>query len=100
MAKFDVYRLRTGNQLLLDVQADILSHLRTRLVIVLLPAEGYVEFKTSRLNPVLDIDNRKYVLVTQTLAAIHTDLLGEKVASLDTDYMVITAAIDFLLQGF
>ena len=39
MARFDVYRNPEGSGYLLDVQADLLSDLNTRVVVPLIPAE-------------------------------------------------------------
>ena len=40
MARFDVYRNSAGEGFLLDVQADLLSYLNTRVVVPLLPSGG------------------------------------------------------------
>ena len=39
MARFDVYRNPDGNGFLLDVQADLMSHLKSRLVIPLVRSD-------------------------------------------------------------
>jgi toxin CcdB len=99
MARFDVYRDPDGHGYLLDVQADLLSHLNTRIVVPLLttalapkPAKG--------LNPVFMIGDTAVVMVTQFLSAVPTSTFKEQVATLDQHHTEIVDAIDLLLQGF
>ncbi len=51
MARFDVHVNRGGSGCLLDVQADLISGLNTRLVVPLLPV-GVAPANAERLNPV------------------------------------------------
>ena len=67
MARFDVYRNSAGEGFLLEVQADLLSHLNTRVVVPLLPSDG--EFQPARgLNPVFEIEGGRFLMATQFLA--------------------------------
>lgn len=50
MARFDVYQNPDGQGALLDVQADLLSQLNTRVVVPLLPA-SYAPIPAKHLNP-------------------------------------------------
>lgn len=101
MARLDVHRnlARGDAPFLLDVQANMLAALRTRLVIPLLPAAIRRE-RIRQLNLPVEIEGTGYVLATEFMAAVDRRTLGPVVASLDDRHFEITAAIDFLLQGF
>lgn len=99
MAKFDVFRRRSGAGYLLDCQADLLSQLNTRFVVPLLPAEAAPK-PAARLNPLFELEGETYVMMTQFAAAIPAAELGEKVASLDNRDTVILNALDMLISGF
>jgi len=101
MAQFDIYKnnnFESSNEFpyLLDIQADILSSLETRVVIPL--RENGKAIK--HLNPEFIIDDKKYLLVTQELAGISTSALGEKCGSLKDQRSEIIAALDFMVSGF
>ena len=100
MARFDVYRTEAGEQapLYLDVQADIFSHLATRLVVPLLPADQARH--ADKLIPVFTIEGRPYAMMTTDMAAVPARVMGTRVTSLEEERYTITDAIDFLLQGF
>ena len=99
MARFDVYRSRVSNGFLLDCQADILAVLNTRLVVPLLP-EGTIPQFDRRLNPVMEIADERYVMVTQAAVAVPTAQLGDRAGSLASENFTITAALDMLLTGY
>ena len=99
MARFHVYRLRQGGALVLDLQADILSDLQTRNVVpLLLPSE--ISRLIARLNPTFEINGQRYVMATQFMGVVALNELGSSVADLTRDADAITAATDFLFQGF
>jgi toxin CcdB len=98
MAKFDVLELRSGG-LVLDVQADLLDHLNTRVVVPLMD-EATAPKQATKLNPVFAIGSREMVMVTQFLAAVPVSELGAKVTNLDSNFAEITVALDMLFQGF
>jgi len=99
MARFDVFRARTGSLLLLDLQSGILDVLPSRVVAPLLPIDE-MPWAIKRLNPRFEIDGDVYVLATQRMAAIQSNELGIRVGSLSRHSDEITAAMDFLFQGF
>jgi toxin CcdB len=99
MAKYDVCALVSGSGLVLDVQADILEPLNTRIVVPLMPLESAPK-PARRLNPVFDIDGARLVMATQFASAVRTGELGKPVASLEPRFEEITAALDMLFQGF
>lgn len=99
MARFGVFRNPEGAGYLLDVQADLLDYLNTRIVVPLLPvAAAPTPAKT--LNPVFEVEGESVVMVTQFLAAVPAHLLRTPVAILEGQRYDITAALDLLFQGF
>jgi toxin CcdB len=101
MAQFDVFRNpRPGDYpLLLDVQADVLAGLASRVVVPMTPRKGYSARPITRLNPVVTIGRTDHVLVFQELAAVPTSALGEVVESLARHRTELVAAIDLLFTG-
>ena len=99
MARFSVYRNPDGAGYLLDVQANILDHLNTRLVVPLLPLSS-APTPAKTLNPVFNIAGTSVVMVTQFMAAIPASLLKSPESSLEFSRNEITAALDLLFQGF
>lgn len=99
MAKYDVHEYRSGDGYLLDVQAELLDHLNTRVVVPLLPKLQAPQ-PAARLNPVFEIEGTSFVLATQFLAAIPKGELGPIVANLEPDFAIITSALDMVFQGF
>lgn len=102
MARFDVFRLASKSApLVVDVQADLLGALATRVVIPLSPFAFAEKEPLPRLKPILDIGGERYVLMTTDIAALPVKRLGAFVANVETDYRKeITDALDFLLLGF
>lgn len=101
MPQFDVLKNPRGGAypLLLDVQADVLARLATRIVVPLMTLKRYGSKPITRLNPTASIDGTEYVLVFQELAAIPASGLGEPVTSLASRRAELIAAIDLLFTG-
>ena len=99
MARFSVYRNPGAEGYLLDVQANILDHLNTRVVVPLLPLSSAPK-PASTLNPVFTVAGESVVMVTQFMAAVPTSLLKLPESSLESFRNEITAAMDLLFQGF
>ncbi len=97
MARFDVYPGARGKGFLLDCQADVLSHLESRVVVPLLPMGGLPE--AGRLNPLLTVDGTVHVMATQLIFAIPAHRLGRPIANQATDHDRIIGALDMLLTG-
>ncbi|MEO8757343.1 MAG: CcdB family protein [Devosia sp.] len=97
MARFDLHR-RAG-RLLVDVQADIIPNVGTRLVIPLY-ARDDAPPSVKRLHPTILIEGRPHVLATHLMAAVPIAELGPIVGSLDDYYDRIVAAIDMIFLGF
>jgi toxin CcdB len=99
MARFDVYAPRDQDHLLLDVQADYLCGLDTRLIVPLRRPEA-APMPARRLNPVFDIGGETYVMTTQYSAAVRVRDLGRRVSSLAAEADAVRDALDMLLVGF
>lgn len=98
MARFDVFRVDDQNYLL-DVQADILVRLETRVVVPLMPLDSAPN-RAGELNPVFSFDGQPMVMVTQFIAAVPDTTLKNKFANLGANSDAITKALDLLFQGF
>lgn len=99
MARFDVYANRGGVGYLLDVQADLITSLNTRVVVPLIPLKD-APVVARRLNPVLLVRDVKVSMVTQFMAAVSASELTVPVATVNGDSDAIFSAIDFLHQGW
>lgn len=99
MARFDVH-VSPGNpaHYVLDVQADLLGMLNTRVVVPLLPIDA-APMPAEILNPVFEIEAQRFVMLTQFIAAIPRKELGEPVTSLKQHDYAIGRALDFLTSG-
>lgn len=98
MARFDVHENPVGEGYLLDVQADALDGLNSRVVVPLMPV-GLAPKPAGRLNPEFRIEGRQVVMVTQFIAAVGTFNLGPPVASISDRSEVVINALDLLLTG-
>ena len=101
MARFDVYRPKgKRSALVLDVQADLLSDLETRVIVPLQPWISRRKKTITRLLPVVQIDGKDYQLMTANIGAVLLSDLAGPMANLENQRTTIIDAIDFLLQGF
>lgn len=104
MSQFDVYEnlneeTRQAVPYLLDIQADLLSPLATRVVVPLLTASAMGKV-INHLNPMFTIKHHTVFMSTAELAGIHVRSLGKKVGSLKDQRDEIISALDFLFTGF
>lgn len=101
MAQFDVYRNPRGGRfpLLLDVQAELLARLETRVVVPMAHQSRYGARPISVLNPTATVRGVKYVLVFQELAAIPSSAMKDPIASLASRREDLVAALDLLFTG-
>jgi len=99
MSKYDVFPNPSGDGFLLDVQAELLSDLNTRVVVPLIPM-ARAPMPATRLNPTFEIDDETVVMVTQFMAAVPNGILKNPIERLDGKFEQITSAIDMLIQGF
>lgn len=98
MARLDLHRNLERGGYLLDVQADIMRGLNSRMVIPVL-ALDQAPPPAGRLNPLLTVDGTPHSLVTQYMSAVSIKLLGDVVASFQNRDTEIIAAIDLLISG-
>ncbi len=102
MARFDVYAL-TGTRavpLVVDVQAELLSDIGSRVVIPLMPLNAAQRENMPRLKPSVQVNGASYRLITTDIAALPSATLGERVGNISAQRDTIVDAIDFLMQGF
>ncbi len=100
MARFDVCRLPrgAGSILAVDLQNKLAGGLATRVVAPLYPLNAE-DKPILRMNPVVEIEGRRYLLAIQEMSALRVKSLGAKVASLEARRDEIVAAIDFLITS-
>jgi toxin CcdB len=104
MARFDVYP-NPGNHkdvpFLLDVQCGMLQGLNSRVVVPLRRVEGFTNVNLPKnLVPVFDVEGIRCFMETPALAAVPAKILKTPISSLADRQPEITAALDFLFQGF
>lgn len=97
MTRFDLYR--DGRNFLLDVQADTLVDLNTRVVVPVRRLDA-APIPAHRLNPIFEVGGQRYVMVTQFIAAVPKSELRQATGNLSKHRDAITAALDMLFQGF
>lgn len=84
MARFDVYANRSGAGFLLDVQADLIAQLNTRVAVPLIPLD-LAPATADRLNPVFKVQGIDVSMVTQFIAAVSGSELTVPVATLHAE---------------
>lgn len=104
MAQFDVYENKNPESrdmipYLLDVQADLLDNLTTRVVVPLFTVAAIGQ-PAKFLNPQFEIKRNTVIMSTAELAGVNIHVLGERVCSLKEHRTEIITALDFLFSGF
>jgi len=104
MAQFTVYKSKNPRSkatypLLVDVQADLLDELQTRLVIPLTRAPALTKKPITRLTPSIDIEGERYLLMTPQLAGIARSELGVAVGNIADQRRAVVSALDLLITG-
>lgn len=103
MAQFDIHA-RPGRhpddpvEYLLDLQTELLDTLQTRLAAPLVRRET-VNAPLAPLNPVIAVNGKPYLLLTQLCAAVPQRALGAKVGTAQAQRSEIVKALDFLVSG-
>ena len=98
MAQFDLMRVRTTGELVVDCQADLLGHLPTRLVIPMFEIGQELE-PTGRLNPVFTVAERAMIFAPQYMVSIPLAELQPTGTSLAQHDLQMTSAIDVMFSG-
>ncbi len=104
MTQFCVHRNtdakgRAEFPLLLDVQSELLAGLTTRVVVPLSAAAGARSRTFTTLTPVLEIEGKRYVMMTPQIAGVPARQLGAQVAKLASRRGDVIAALDLLITG-
>lgn len=100
MARFDVYTYSAKVPYVVDVQADLLSDLKTRVVVPLLPFSKAKQEYAERLKPVIKVKGKKFILMTTDIGTLHQSDLKNFVDNIEEQRDTVTQALDFLFQGF
>jgi len=95
MTRFHVHRIGNDGSLALDVQSNLLDALTTRVVVPLAPVED-----VATLVPRLTVDGQRFAMLRQFVTTVPVSAVGPSIADLSTRADEITAATDFLFQGF
>jgi toxin CcdB len=90
---------RTQYPYLLDIQSNLLSGLRTTVVIPLTPSKLAAPMSLTRLNPTIVMDGRSFAVMTQEIAGVDRNQLGAQAYDLSSYRSEIIAALDFVLSG-
>lgn len=99
MARYDVFAGSAKGSYLLDVQTDLIEHLKTRMVVPLLPA-GATPSPVKMLHPTFEIGGHRLVMATHLMAAVPTAGLKESRFNLASHHDKTAGALDMLFQGF
>lgn len=102
--QFDVYKnqnpaSRERFPFVLDVQADLLDGLETRVVVPLAPRDFFEGKTLTRLMPVVEIQGQEYFAITPQISGIAKRELGRCVANLASARADFVSALDLLLTG-
>lgn len=100
MQQYELFANPDSDGYLLNAQSDLLDIVRTRVVVPLIPERQDGPRPATRLHPVFEIDGTRYILATHLIATVPVDILKEPRGSLMEQRDMITAALDFLFQGF
>lgn len=98
MRQFDVFDLG-AHGLVVNCQSDLLSHLRSRIVIPLRRPDDLPTI-SPRLNPLVTVEGSEFVLAAQFLRAVDRAQLNTRVTSLADQDMAIKQALDMLISGY
>ena len=105
MAQFDIHsnadpRTREETPYLVDLQAEVLSELATRVVAPVRPRAAHRQSVISRLHPVIPVGDVEHVAFVSELAAVPASILGPVIASARHLRTELLDATDLLLTGF
>ncbi|MDO9127219.1 MAG: CcdB family protein [Parvibaculum sp.] len=104
MALFDIHanpdtRTKAAIPYVIEVQANLLSDLGTRVVAPLVPARTF-RGVVPRLNPTIPVGGEPHVLLIQQLAAVPKLALNARpLENAEDKRYEIIAAVDFLVTG-
>jgi len=104
MAQWDVYenpspRAREDLPFVIDVQSDLLSVLRTRLVVPCEPTRATRPGLPWRMTPVFEITGKQVRLVPNEAGSLDATMLRRPIASLRGQSHLIIDALDAVVSG-
>ncbi len=104
MAQFSVHKnknpkTKTAYPYLVDIQTDLLTDLRTRVVVPLIKHTALGKKPIDILTPIVEVGGQKFLMLVPQLAGIQLSDLGAEVASLASHRGAVVAAVDFLVTG-
>ncbi len=99
MSRFDLHQGRGTIDYYVNVQHAFHDHLSTRMVIPAIATHRVINHTRGLHLPFMIFDAPHY-LVTPMMAALPSKSLGRPIGNLADQSHDITAAIDFLFQGF
>lgn len=104
MPQFSVYKnknpsTRSAYPYLVDIQSDLLSELKTRVVVPLVKLTALGKKPIQHLTPIIEVESQKYLMLMPQLAGISAKDLGSEVGSVSKHRNTIVAAVDFLVTG-
>lgn len=104
MAQFTLYRnLNRSTQrqvpYLLDVQAELLSDLATRVVVPFYAQSILKGNVLKTLTPLFRIGGKNWLMATPEMAGVSRKVLGPAIADLSSRRAEIIAALDLLITG-
>lgn len=102
MAQFDVYPnpargMGDAVPFVLDVQSDHLAALPTRVIVPLGRPDDFQPLR--RLNPLVEVDDERFAVMAQHMAAVPAEVLRNPVANLAARRYDILAALDCVFTG-
>lgn len=98
MAQYDFHEAPGGRGFWLDCQTDLMDDFNTRILVPLLPVDAAPK-PTHQLNPVFQIGDEHFVMVTQYASSVPVSELGQPAGSLANHHYEIVKAFDFLITG-
>jgi len=93
-ARLEVWRLRDGKRLVVNVQSDLLD--LSTFVVVPLARAGIFD-QIEEINPYVEVGGISYLLVTQQLSAVRRSEMKTRIAHLSADSGTVIKALDRLL---
>ena len=104
MKQFPVYKNKSRNKqaypYFIDIQAEMLAHLNTRLVMPLTPKDNS-NSQVKTLTPVININQVDYVVLTTMITTTDAKNLNSDNVVMDASYLrdQLVSAIDMMILG-
>ena len=93
-ARLEVWRLRDGKRLVLNVQSDLLDI--STFVVIPLAQPGSFD-QVGEVNPQVEVSGTNYLLVTQQLSAVRRSDMKTRIVDLSAASGLVIKALDRLL---